>query len=118
MKVLYFPLITREDYDRLISKFSEEYSSYTTRSRFSYIVAIGATLSSWALAYRYRFKFGSFVALTVGTFALTQCSMGCYYNSLMRNNCNLFARRIASSYPSVKYLKVDYTESDKLNKKI
>jgi hypothetical protein len=116
MKVLYYPSITRDDYDRLISKFSEEYSTLETSSRLSYMTAMGATMLSWGLAYGYRFKFNSFLALTLGSFVATKCAISSFYSYRMKDNCNAFAKDVAKAYPEIKYLRINYTESDKLNK--
>jgi hypothetical protein len=116
MKVLYYPEITREDYERMIGRFAEEYRSFTTKNRYSYIPAVGATLLSWALAYSYRMKFSSFVALTVGSFALTKMSLGCLANQRMQHNLNGFAKGVAKDYNDIKYLKIDYTDSTQINK--
>jgi hypothetical protein len=114
MKVLYYPHITRSDYDKLISKFSDEYKTYTSRTRFSYVSAIGVTLLSWALSYRYRFKFGTFAALSVGSFALTKCALSSLYNKRMKNNCDGYAKEVANAYPEIKYLQINFTRADNL----
>jgi hypothetical protein len=116
MKVLYYPLITRVDYEKLISKFSDEYKAFCVKNRLSYVSALGATALSWGLAYRYRFKLTTFVALTLGSFAFTKCSLSCYFNYRMKNNCDSFAKDVAKTYPEIKYLKVDYTDSNNLHK--
>ena len=116
MKVLYYPHITKEDYSALTNKFSEEYKKNSSNARFTFITTLGATLFSWYLSSAMRLKMTTFGLLTIGSAATTHCLLKKYYHNKMKNNVNGYAGSIASKYPDIKYLKINYTTTDKLAK--
>ena len=116
MKVLYYPHITKDDYSSLTKEFSNEFSNFRKKNFFSFLSAFGASLFSWTLAYRYHLKPSTFAILSLGSFGLTYFSINSKFKNQMKRNCNNYALTIAAKYPDIKYLKINYTESDKLDK--
>ncbi len=77
------------------------------------MTTVGATFFSWYLAYAMKFKITTFAFLTVSSAATTHYLLKRHYQNKMKNNVNNYASSIASNYPDIKYLKINYT-TDKL----
>ncbi len=116
LKVLYYPHITKEDYSALTNRFSEEYKKNSSNNRFTFVTTIGATLFSWYLSSAMRFKVTTFGLLTVGSAVTTHYLLGKYFQNKMNKKLNGYASSIANKYSDIKYLKVNYTTTDKLAK--
>jgi hypothetical protein len=80
------------------------------------MTAVGATLFSWYLASSRRLRVTTFAFLTIGTAVTTHYLLKRHYQNKMKNNVNSYASSIANKYSDIKYLKVNYTTSDKLAK--
>lgn len=80
------------------------------------MTAIGATLFSWYLSSAMRLKVTTFGLLTVGSALATNSLLKRYHQNKMKNNLNGYASSIANKYSDIKYLKVNYTTTDKIAK--
>jgi hypothetical protein len=96
--------------------FSEEYKKNSSNNRFTFATSIGAALFSWYLSSAMKFKVTTFGLLTIGSALTTHFLFRKYYQNKMKNNLNGYASSIANKYSDIKYLKVNYTTTDKLAK--
>ena len=114
LKVLYYPKLTSDDLHNLLDRFEDEYRSLNHKNRVSYLLSAGSALGTWALAYRYRFKFTTFLLTTAVAFAATKYTLNQFAQSRMTSNLNSSAQSIANNYPQIKFSRVEYTRSSEV----
>lgn len=114
MKTIYYPKLTEEDLHILMDKFQEQFKKLNNRNRLSYVLSLGSFVGGWALAYRYRFTFGTFILTSIFSFVGAKLALDRYFNNNMIRNLNNYAETIAVKYPEIKYSKVEFVPSSQV----
>ncbi len=114
LKTLYYPNLSSSDMHNLLDRFEEEYKTFSNRSRFAYVASFGSLFGTWALAYKYRFKFTSFLGATSIAYVATKWTLDQFSASRMSKNLNTFASIVAVKYPEIKFSRVEYTKSSEI----
>jgi hypothetical protein len=114
MKVLYYPKLTLQDYQSLLDNFQIEYKKIAGKNRRSWVYSLLAFAGSWAVAYRLRLKFTSFLLLGATGFFGTYYGLNCLNARTMKKNLNGYARSLSGNYPEIKYSVIEYSKSGDL----
>lgn len=108
LRTLYYPFLRTDDYAILVSRFSEEYSSFLYKRRFSFFVSLFAGMFGLATCYRFNFKSRNSIPMFLVLFGSTFYGFSNLLSIRMRSKLNKFAKEIADKYIEIKYTQVEY----------
>ncbi len=100
----------------LLDKFEDEYKTLCNKQRFNYLLALGSSVATWGLAYKFRMKFSSFFVATAFAYFATKTTLDSLVGRRMQKGLNRFAGNMALNYPEVKFSRVVYTKSEEIKK--
>mgnify|MGYP001807930071 CR=1 FL=1 len=118
LKTLYYPRLVTNDYYTLNHFFEEQFKSSANRTRMNYGLSLFSAVGAWGLAYSFKLKRSTFLALTFLTAFGAFRGLECLNSKNLQNKLNEKAFDVAVKYPEIKFSQVVYTKSSEVAKKI
>lgn len=108
LKTLYYPEIRKEDYNTLISLFSEEHRKIPTTQKFQALTSLAVFSSGIAVGNLLRFKMRTSFITGFALAGLSCCLIKSFSTKRMNSRLNSKAIDIAKNYPEIKLLNIKY----------